>query len=52
MGDFDDLFLFVAKNGTRSWYCRFTWQSKEAKISFGTYPALDLKYTRIIRITL
>jgi len=44
--DFDGLFLFVAKNGTRSWHFRFTWQSKEAKISFGTYPALSLKDAR------
>jgi len=44
--DFDGLFLYVATNGTRSWHFRFTWQSKEAKISFGTYPDLSLQEAR------
>jgi integrase len=36
------LALRVTKAGTRSWTYHFTWASKRARMTFGTYPATSL----------
>jgi len=49
LADFDDLFLNISPNGTKSWHFRFSWASKRDRISFGIYPALFLKEARNLR---
>ncbi|EPM0510255.1 TPA: integrase arm-type DNA-binding domain-containing protein [Pseudomonas putida] len=44
--DGDGLFLYVAKNGTKSWHFRFTWHGKQERISMGTYPEISLRDAR------
>ena len=50
LSDGDGLSLFVTANGGKSWYLRFTWMSKQARISLGIYPEISLKQARDQRI--
>ncbi|WP_127960129.1 Arm DNA-binding domain-containing protein [Serratia microhaemolytica] len=43
--DTDGLLLCV----TELWLFRFCWQGKQQRISFGTYPTIDLKKARSLR---
>lgn len=47
--DIDGLSLFVAASGTKSWHFRFSWHSKQLRISLGTYPELSLRDARLLR---
>lgn len=49
MNDIDGLSLFIAANGRKSWHFRFSWQSKQSRISFGTYPEITLKDARRLK---
>jgi len=49
ISDIDGLSLHVAVNGTKSWHFRFSWQDKQPRISFGTYPELSLRDARQLR---
>lgn len=49
LNDSDGLSLFVSAKGVKSWHFRFTWQGKQARISFGTYPEVGLKRARELR---
>ncbi|TXI06580.1 MAG: DUF4102 domain-containing protein [Rhizobium sp.] len=44
--DGDGLFLYIAKNGTKSWHFRFTWHGSQERISMGTYPEIGLRDAR------
>lgn len=48
--DGDGLFLNIHPNGSKYWLFRFSWQGKQTRISFGTYPSLGLKEAREMRI--
>ena len=43
------LYLNITPNGTKSWLFRFYWRDKQKRISFGVYPAVDLKQARLKR---
>lgn len=47
--DGNGLFLNVHPNGSKYWLFRFSWQNKQKRMSFGTYPALGLKEARNLR---
>jgi hypothetical protein len=49
MNDIDGLSLFIAANGRKSWHFRFSWQRKQSRISFGTYPEINLKDARRLK---
>lgn len=40
------LCLRIEPNGTKLWHFRFYWQGKQQRISFGTFPEIDLKAAR------
>lgn len=40
------LFLNIYPNGSKYWLFRFSWNKKQTRLSFGTYPALGLKEAR------
>lgn len=42
------LSLFVACNGRRSWHFRFSWQSKQYRISLGVFPEVGLAEARAL----
>lgn len=43
------LYLNINPNGTKNWLFRFYWQGRQKRISFGTYPTVDLKKARSLR---
>lgn len=43
------LYLNVNPNGTKNWLFRFYWHNRQKRISFGIYPAVDLKQARCKR---
>ncbi|WP_051916676.1 MULTISPECIES: tyrosine-type recombinase/integrase [unclassified Serratia (in: enterobacteria)] len=43
------LYLNINSNGTKNWLFRFYWQGRQKRISFGTYPTVDLKKARSLR---
>lgn len=49
LSDFDGLALFVNTKGTKSWHFRFSWRSKQPRISLGTYPEIGLRDARVLR---
>lgn len=44
--DGDGLSLQVPETGSKRWHFRFQWNSKQQRISLGTYPAVTLKEAR------
>lgn len=40
------LSLRIEPNGAKLWHFRFYWQGKQQRISFGTFPDVDLKTAR------
>lgn len=40
------LLLRVEPNGSKLWHFRFYWQGKQQRISFGSFPDVDLKMAR------
>lgn len=46
IGDFDGLSHMVTAAGKKRWLFRFYWESQQAKMSFGSYPAVSLKQAR------
>jgi len=49
MKDGAGLYLNVKPNGTKNWLFRFYWDGVQKRISFGTYPAVDLRTARSLR---
>jgi len=43
------LFLFISPNGSKNWHFRFSFNNKQQRISFGSYPIIDLKTARTLR---
>ena len=43
------LYLNVNPSGTKNWLFRFYWHNQQKRISFGVYPAVDLKKARLKR---
>lgn len=46
--DGNGLFLNIHPNGSKYWLFRFSWNGKQTRISFGTYPAIDIKQARLL----
>lgn len=44
--DGDGLFLNIHPNGSKYWLFRFSWNGKQTRMSFGTYPNIDIKKAR------
>ncbi|WP_256660383.1 integrase arm-type DNA-binding domain-containing protein [Pseudomonas sp. GL93] len=44
--DFDGLSLMVTAAGKKRWLFRFYWGGQQAKMSFGSYPAVSLRQAR------
>ena len=49
MKDGAGLYLNVKPNGTKHWLFRFYWNGVQKRISFGIYPAVDLRTVRSLR---
>ena len=49
ISDGGGLFLFVSPNGSKNWHFRFSFNNKQQRISFGSYPIIDLKTARTLR---
>ncbi|PQZ87292.1 MULTISPECIES: integrase arm-type DNA-binding domain-containing protein [Pseudomonas] len=47
--DSGGLATFVGPRGAKQWHFRFYWLGKQARISFGVYPAVSLKEARTAR---
>lgn len=45
--DIQGLSLFIPASGSKRWHFRFTFEGKEGRVSFGTYPQLSLQEARI-----
>lgn len=43
------LYINIKSNGTKNWLYRFYWDGIQKRISFGTYPSVDLKKARSLR---
>ncbi|WP_294843803.1 Arm DNA-binding domain-containing protein [uncultured Gilliamella sp.] len=41
--DGNRLFLNIHPNGSKYWLFRFSWNGKQSRLSFGTYPTVDIK---------
>lgn len=48
LSDFGGLNIHVSPRGTKVWYFRFSWKSKQLGISLGKYPFISLKEARRI----
>lgn len=46
MADGQGLSLHVSPNGSKAWHFRFYWDSRQQRISFGTYPEISLRDAR------
>ena len=44
--DGNRLFLNIHPNGSKYWLFRFSWNGKQSRLSFGTYPTVDIKKAR------
>ncbi|WP_273829685.1 tyrosine-type recombinase/integrase [Pseudomonas sp. SBT1-2] len=49
LGDNDGLALAVSPEGSKSWHFRYSWNSKQKRLSLGTYPEISLKEARTRR---
>ncbi|UQS92855.1 integrase arm-type DNA-binding domain-containing protein [Pseudomonas chlororaphis subsp. piscium] len=49
LGDTDGLSLAVSPEGNKSWHFRYSWSSKQKRLSLGTYPEISLKEARTRR---
>lgn len=49
LGDTDGLALAVSPEGNKSWHFRYSWNSKQKRLSLGTYPEISLKEARTRR---
>ncbi|MDG3712769.1 Arm DNA-binding domain-containing protein [Pseudomonas aeruginosa] len=49
LGDSDGLALAVSLEGSKSWHFRYTWNSRQKRLSLGTYPEIFLKEARTRR---
>jgi len=49
VADFDGLFLFVKKTGSRSWRFKYRVGGKEKLMVFGDYPYITLSQARALR---
>jgi integrase len=46
--DGNGLFLNIHPNGSKYWLFRFSWNGKQTRMSFGTYPTVDIKQARYL----
>jgi integrase len=49
LGDIDGLSLAVSPLGGKSWHFRYYWDSKQKRMSLGTYPEVSLREARQAR---
>ena len=49
LGDSDGLSLAVSANGGKSWLFRYHWQTRQKRMSLGTYPEVTLGEARHLR---
>lgn len=46
--DGNGLFLNIHHNGSKYWLFRFSWNGKQTRMPFGTYPTVDIKQARYL----
>lgn len=49
LGDSEGLSLAVSADGSKCWHFRYSWNGKQKRLSFGTYPEVSLKQARARR---